>query len=94
LLQAKTKVDNANLDVVRGRPLLDRRVISEKTFDDRENLVRDAGIRPSRDFHSLQIAACTEALDCRQQNRAVPGRARADKCAVDVPKEETLFFHC
>jgi RND family efflux transporter MFP subunit len=30
------------LDVTRGRPLLERRVISEKTFDDRENLVRDA----------------------------------------------------
>jgi RND family efflux transporter MFP subunit len=42
LLQAQTRVDNANLDVVRGKPLLDRRVISEKTFDDRENLVRDA----------------------------------------------------
>jgi len=42
LLQAQTRVDNANLDVVRGKPLLDRRVISEKTFDDRENLVREA----------------------------------------------------
>jgi RND family efflux transporter MFP subunit len=42
LLQAQTKVDNANLDVVRGKPLLERRVISEKTFDDRENLVREA----------------------------------------------------
>jgi multidrug efflux system membrane fusion protein len=42
LLQAKTRVENANLDVTRGRPLLERRIISEKTFDDRENLVRDA----------------------------------------------------
>jgi RND family efflux transporter MFP subunit len=42
LLQATTRVENANLDVTRGRPLLERRVISEKTFDDRENLVRDA----------------------------------------------------
>jgi RND family efflux transporter MFP subunit len=42
LLQAQTKVDNANLDVVRGKPLLERRIISEKTFDDRENLVREA----------------------------------------------------
>jgi len=41
-LQAQTKVDNANLDVVRGKPLLERRIISEKTFDDRENLVREA----------------------------------------------------
>lgn len=42
LEQAKVKVANANLDVERGRPLLDRKVISEKTFDDRESLVRDA----------------------------------------------------
>ena len=42
LLQATTRVENANLDVTRGRPLLERRIISEKSFDDRENLVRDA----------------------------------------------------
>lgn len=42
LEQAKVRVANASLDVDRGRPLLDRKVISEKTFDDRESLVRDA----------------------------------------------------
>ena len=42
LLQAQTRVQNANLDVVRGSPLLERNIISRKTFDDRENLVRDA----------------------------------------------------
>lgn len=42
LLLAKTKVQNLTLDVVRGRPLVERRIISEKTFDDRENLVREA----------------------------------------------------
>lgn len=42
LLQAKTKIENANLDVVRGKPLVERRIISEKTFDDRESIVRDA----------------------------------------------------
>jgi RND family efflux transporter MFP subunit len=42
LLQAQTKVENANLDVVRGKPLVERRVISEKSFDDRESLVREA----------------------------------------------------
>ena len=39
---ATTKVENANLDVVRGRPLLERKVISDKSFDDRESLMRDA----------------------------------------------------
>ena len=42
LFAAKTKVENANLDVVRGRPLIERKIISDKTFDDRESLVRDA----------------------------------------------------
>ena len=40
--QAQTKIDNANLDVVRGQPLLDRKVLSQKTFDDRANLKREA----------------------------------------------------
>jgi len=42
LLQAQTKMHNANLDVVRGKPLIERRIISEKTFDDRESLLREA----------------------------------------------------
>jgi RND family efflux transporter MFP subunit len=42
LLQAQVKAQNVNLDVVRGKPLLERRIISEKTFDDRESLVREA----------------------------------------------------
>lgn len=40
--QAKVTVSNASLDVARGRPLLQRDFISKKTFDDRENLVREA----------------------------------------------------
>ncbi len=42
LFAATTKVENANLDVVRGRPLVERKVISDKSFDDRESLMRDA----------------------------------------------------
>ncbi|HEU4377416.1 MAG TPA: efflux RND transporter periplasmic adaptor subunit [Hyphomicrobiaceae bacterium] len=42
LEQANTRVKNASLDVTRGQPLLERRIISEKSFDDRENLVREA----------------------------------------------------
>jgi len=42
LLQAETKVENTNLDVERGKPLLERRVMSEKAFDDRANLMREA----------------------------------------------------
>src|SRR4029450_8672809 len=45
LLQAQTRVQNTNLDVMRGKPLLERRIISEKNFDDRESLVREAQAR-------------------------------------------------
>jgi RND family efflux transporter MFP subunit len=42
LFAANTKVENANLDVTRGQPLLERKFISDKTFDDRMALLRDA----------------------------------------------------
>jgi len=42
LFAATTKVENANLDVVRGKPLIESKIISDKTFDDRMALVRDA----------------------------------------------------
>ena len=42
LAQARTKISNASLDVERARPLVERRVVSEKTFDDRANLQREA----------------------------------------------------
>jgi multidrug efflux system membrane fusion protein len=42
LFAATTKVENANVEIVRGRPLLERRIISDKTFDDRMALVKDA----------------------------------------------------
>ena len=42
LAQARTRISNASLDVERARPLVERRVVSEKTFDDRANLQREA----------------------------------------------------
>lgn len=42
LEQAQVRVQNASLDVERGRPLIQRGAISQKLFDDRENLLRDA----------------------------------------------------
>ena len=42
LSEAKVHVSNASLDVERGRPLLKNDYISKKTFDDRENIVREA----------------------------------------------------
>ncbi|MES1179793.1 MAG: efflux RND transporter periplasmic adaptor subunit, partial [Hyphomicrobium sp.] len=40
--EARVRVSNANLDVERGRPLLKTEAISKKTFDDRENILREA----------------------------------------------------
>jgi RND family efflux transporter MFP subunit len=42
LFAANTKVENASLDVTRGQPLIERKIISDKTFDDRMSLLRDA----------------------------------------------------
>ncbi len=42
LAQASTKVENSSLDVERGKPLVDRKIMSEKVFDDRANALRDA----------------------------------------------------
>lgn len=42
LAQAKTKTENAMLDVERGRPLVERKILSDKAFDDRANVLRDA----------------------------------------------------
>jgi multidrug efflux system membrane fusion protein len=42
LAQARTKIENASQDVERGKPLVDRKIMSEKTFDDRANIMRDA----------------------------------------------------
>src|ERR1700704_1775742 len=42
LFAAPPKVENANLDIVRGKPLVERQIISGKTFDDRMSIVRDA----------------------------------------------------
>jgi RND family efflux transporter MFP subunit len=42
LAQAQTKAENTMLDVERGRPLVDRKIMSEKVFDDRANALREA----------------------------------------------------
>ena len=42
LAQARTKMDNTKLDVERGRPLMERQIMSEKVFEDRASLHREA----------------------------------------------------
>src|ERR1700730_4371338 len=59
-----------------------------------ENLMRDAGICPSGNLHSLQIAGASESLGRRQHNGPLPGCPRADEGAVNIPKEQTLLCLC
>lgn len=80
LLQARTKVTNANLDVVRGRPLLERKIISEKTYDDRANLVRDAEA-------AVKVAEAkvkTAELDLSFTNMTSPISGRIGRAQVNV----------
>ncbi len=42
LEQARMKVQNTTLDVDRGRPLVERKIMSEKVFEDRASLQREA----------------------------------------------------
>ena len=42
LEQARTKVQNTTMDVDRGRPLVERKIMSEKVFEDRASLQREA----------------------------------------------------
>src|SRR5262245_578741 len=42
LFAANTKAENASLDVTRGQKLIESKIISDKTFDDRMSLLRDA----------------------------------------------------
>ena len=42
MFAATTKVENANLDIVRGKPLVERKIISDKDFDDRMSIIRNA----------------------------------------------------
>jgi multidrug efflux system membrane fusion protein len=80
LLQARTKVANANLDIVRGKPLLERRIISEKTYDDRASLVRDAEA-------SVKVAEAkvkTAELDLSFTNMTSPIAGRLGRALVNV----------
>jgi RND family efflux transporter MFP subunit len=42
LAQSQTKADNLVADVERGKPLVERRIMSEKMFEDRANLLKEA----------------------------------------------------
>jgi multidrug efflux system membrane fusion protein len=80
LLLAKTKVQNLNLDVVRGRPLVERRIISEKTFDDRENLVREA--QASEKVAEAKVRAAELDLSFARISSPITGRISRNMVSV------------
>ena len=56
--------------------------------------MRNARVRPARDFDSTQITVVAKPLRRRADNGALSGRARRDKRAVDVPKKKAVFSLC
>ena len=72
LTQAKTKTENAMLDVERGRPLMERRVMSEKVFDDRASLLRDA--QAAVKVSEAKVATAELDLSFTRITSAIDGR--------------------
>jgi hypothetical protein len=52
-----------------------------------EDLMRDAGVRASRDFDTTEIAVVPKPLRRSADDGPLSRRARRDERAVDVPKK-------
>ena len=78
LFAAKTKVENANLDVARGQPLIEKKIISDKVFDDRMNLLRDA----SAAVRVAEAKVKSAELDLSFTNIAAPISGRIGRTLV------------
>lgn len=72
LAQAQTKSENANLDVERGRPLMERKILSEKNYDDRANVLRDA--QASIKVAEAKMATAQLDLDFTRITAPIEGR--------------------
>lgn len=77
---AATKVENASRDVDRGRPLVERRVMSEKVFDDRTAVKREAEAQVK--MSEAKIAAAE--LDLAFTRITAPITGRISRSAVSV----------
>lgn len=107
LLAAKTKVESTLKDVVRGKPLLDRRIISEKVFDDRENLKREAeaavGVAEAKLRTAeldLSFTKITSPLDGRASrnlvsigNYVIGGGAGAQSLLTTIVTQDPIQFY-
>jgi RND family efflux transporter MFP subunit len=80
LTQAVTKVESTTLDVERGKPLVDRKVMSEKVFDDRANALREA----QSAVKTSEAKVKTAELDVSSTKISAPFTGRISRSAVPV----------
>jgi RND family efflux transporter MFP subunit len=72
LEQARTKVQNMTMDVERGRPLVERKIMSEKVFEDRASLQRDA--EAAAKVAEAKVAAAELELSFTRITAPIDGR--------------------
>lgn len=72
LAQAQTKADNLVSDVERGKSLVDRRVMSEKMYEDRANLLREA--QAAVKVAEAKVAAAELELSFTRMTAPIAGR--------------------
>lgn len=80
LAQATTKVESTTLDVERGKPLVDRKVMSEKVFDDRANALREA----QSAVKTSEAKVKTAELDVSSTKIQAPFMGRISRSSVPV----------
>jgi multidrug efflux system membrane fusion protein len=72
LAQAQTKADNLVADVERGKPLVERRIMSEKMYEDRANLLREA--QAAVKVAEAKVAAAELELSFTRMTAPLAGR--------------------
>ncbi len=80
LSQAITKVESTTLDVERGKPLMDRKIMSEKVFDDRANALREA----QSAVKTSEAKVKTAELDVSSTVIAAPFAGRISRSNVPI----------
>lgn len=77
---ARIRVENASRDVERGKPLVERKIITEKLFDDRSNVMREAEAQVKVAQAKLKAAE----LDLSFTRMTAPISGRMSRSSVSV----------
>ena len=72
LAQVQTRADNLVADVERGKPLVERRIMSEKMYEDRANLLREA--QAAVKVAEAKVAAAELELSFTRMTAPLAGR--------------------